>query len=128
MSIFLVILPHNSKYADMFTFIKSINDINQQINNSPIYYSRILNVNGKEYWLQYCHMSFKESIRYKIGGDVMGCAAVQVIKKEDSDSFSVYKYNGTLVIDRHLENNVIDDTIENIQDLETEIQEFLIKD
>ena len=47
----------------------------------------------------------------------MGCAAVQLIKKEDDDSFSVYKYNGALAIDRHLENNVIDDTIENIQDM-----------
>lgn len=108
----------------MFTFIKTINDINQQINNSPIYYSRVLNVNNDEYWLQYCHMSFRRTIRYEIGGDVMGCAAVQLIKKEDDGSFSVYKFNGTIVIDRHLENNIIFDTIENIQNFETEIQKF----
>lgn len=108
----------------MFTFIKTINDINQQINNSPIYYSRVLNVNNDEYWLQYLHMSFRRTIRYEIGGDDMGCAAVQLIKKEDDGSFSLYKYNGTIVIDRHLENNIIDDTIENIQNFETEIQEF----
>lgn len=108
----------------MFTIIKTINDINLQINNSPIYYSRVLNVNNDEYWLQYYHMSFKRTIHYEVGGDIMGCAAVQLIKKEDDNSFSVYRYNGTLVIDRHLENNVIFDTIENIQDLETEIQEF----
>ncbi len=32
------------------------------------------------------------------------------------------------VIDRHLENKVIDDTIENIQDLETDVQEFFSKE
>ena len=109
----------------MFTFIKTINDINQQINNSPIYYSRVLNVNNNEYWLQYCHMSFRRTIRYEIGGDVMGCAAIQLIKKEGDNLFSVYKYNGTLVIDRHLENNIIDDTIVNILEIETEIQDCL---
>ena len=112
----------------MFTFIKTINDINQQINNSTIYYSRVLNVNGNEYWLQYCHMSLRRTVHYEIGGEIMGCAAVQLIKKEDDDSFSVYRYNSTLVIDRRRENNVIDDTIENIQDLETEIQEFFTEE
>lgn len=68
--------------------------------------------------------TFVKTIRYEIGGDVMGCAAVQVIKKENDNSFFVYRYNGTLVIERHLENNIIDDTIENIQDLETNIEDF----
>lgn len=49
---------------------------------------------------------------------------MQVIKKENDNSFFVYRYNGTLVIERHLENNIIDDTIENIQDLETNIEDF----
>ena len=108
----------------MFTFIKNINDINQQINNASIYYSRVLNVNGKEYWLQYCHMSLNKTIHYEISGDFGGCAAVLLIKHEDSDTFSVYKYNGILSIYRHLEKNIIDDTIENIQELEANIREF----
>ena len=108
----------------MFTLICSIADINCQINNSSIYYSRVLNINGKEYWLQYCHMSLKETIHYEISGDVMGYAAIQLIAKEDNGSYSVYRYSGSLIIDRHFENNIIDDTIENIQELEKDIQEF----
>ena len=108
----------------MFTFIKTIPDIQRQINNNSIYYSRFLKIKDKEFWLQYNHMSFKETVCYKISGDIMGCAAIQLIKKEDDGSFSVYRYNGKLIIDRCIENNVIDDTIENIVNLEEEIKEY----
>ena len=108
----------------MFTFIQKINDINRQINNAPMYYYRVLNIDGNEYWLQYNHMSFKQPTRYEISGIIMGCAAVQLIRKEEDNLFSVFKYNGKLIINRHLVNNIIDDTIENLQELETDIHEF----
>lgn len=110
----------------MFTFIKSIRDINCQINHAPLYYSRVLNINGKEYWLQYLHMSLRETTHYEVSGEKMGIAAVQLIKNEDNGLYSVYKYNGTLFINRHLEKNVIEDTIENLQELETEIAKFFV--
>jgi hypothetical protein len=54
----------------------------------------------------------------------MGVSAIQLIKKEINGSFSVYRYNGSLIIDRHLVGNVIDDAIENIIELETNIRDF----
>lgn len=108
----------------MFTFIKTIDDIKKQISNSPIFYNRFFKIADKEFWLQYNHMSFRKTCHYEIGGIVMGCAAVQLIKKENDNLYSVYKYNGSLIIDRHLENNVIDDTIKNIISLEEQIKEY----
>jgi hypothetical protein len=112
----------------MFTPIGIINDINKHLNNATIYKTRFLKIEDNEYWLQYCHMSFKNTIQYKVEGEQYGCAAVQLIKKEDDGIYFVYKYNGTLIIDRHLENSVIFDNIENIIEFENDIKEYFCKD
>jgi hypothetical protein len=108
----------------MFTFISNIYDISAQLNNAPLYYRRFLIVDGVEYWLQYQHMSYRKNVRYILEGVIMGVSAVHLIKKDVNGSFSVYRYNGSLIIDRHLVGNIIDDTIENIIELETNIRDF----
>ena len=108
----------------MFTFISSIYDISTQLNNAPLYYKRLLIVDDVEYWLQYQHMSHRKNIRYKLDGVIMGVSAIQLIKEEIDGSFSVYRYNGSLIIDRRLIGNMIDDAIENIIEFETNIKVF----
>lgn len=108
----------------MFTFISNIYDISAQLNNTPLYYKRFLIVDDVEYWLQYQHMSYRKNVRYTLEGVIMGVSAIQLIKKEVNGSFSVYRYNGSLIINRHLVGNVIDDAIENIIELETNIRDF----
>lgn len=120
----LLNLYNNKNNITMFELITTIDNIDNQINNTPIYYSRKLIINNDEYWVQYCHMSHRKTIRYEVGGIVYGCSAVQIIKKENEESYSVYKYKGTLTIDRQLVNNIIDDVIENIDTLEKEICDF----
>ena len=112
----------------MFTEIGTINDINKQLNNATIYKRRILKVEDNECWLQYCHMSIKEARQYKIGGEMYGYAAVQLIKKVNNNLYSVYKYNGTLIIDRHLEKNILFDDIENIIEFELAVKNYFHKD
>ena len=111
----------------MFTFISNIYDISAQLNNAPLYYKRFLIVDDVEYWLQYQHMSYRENVRYTLEGVIMGVSAIQLIKKEVNGSFSVYRYNGSLIINRHLVGNVIDDAIENIIEFETNIRTFFNK-
>ena len=107
----------------MFTFISNIYDISVQLNNAPLYYKRFLIVDDVEYWLQYQHMSYRENVRYILEGGLWGfCYTIN--KKEVNGSFSVFRYNGSQIIDRHLVGNVIDDDIENIIELETNIRNF----
>lgn len=108
----------------MFTFISNIYDISVQLNNAPLYYKRFLTVDDVEYWLQYQHMSYRENVRYTLEGVIMGVSAIQLIKKEVNGSFSVYRYNGSLIINRHLFGNLINDAIENIIEFETNIRDF----
>ena len=108
----------------MFTFISSISDISKQLNNAPLYYNRFLIVDDVEYWLQYQHKSYRKIIQYELKGVIMGVSAIQLIKKENDGSFSVYRYNGSLIINRNLINNIIDDAIVNIIELEHEIRIF----
>ena len=69
-------------------------------------------------------MSYRKNVRYTLEGVIMGVSAIQLIKKEVNGSFSVYRYNGSLIINRLLDGNVIDDAIENIIELETNIRDF----
>ena len=68
-------------------------------------------------------MSYRENVRYTLEGVIMGVSAIQLIKKEVNGSFSVYRYNGSLIINRLLDGNVIDDAIENIIEFETNIRD-----
>ena len=108
----------------MFTFISNIYDMSAQLNHAPLYYKRFLIVDDVEYWLQYQHMSYRKNVRNTLEGVIMGVSAIQLIKKEVNGSFSVYRYNGSLIINRLLDGNVIDDAIENIIELETNIRDF----
>lgn len=109
----------------MFAFIKQISDINRQINGVTIYKSIVVNINNQDYWIQYYNLPRQDSVCYNLTGCVHGCAAVQVIKKDNDNSYSVYKYNGIITIDRTLINNIIiNDTIVNFKRFETEIMNF----
>ena len=52
------------------------------------------------------------------------CRCASYKERENDNLYSVYKYNGSLIIDRHLANNIIDDVIENTKELKSEICEF----
>lgn len=106
----------------MFSFISTIDNLSNQLNNAPLYKYRLLKIDEVEYWLQYQRIYPNEEITYTLNGIIAGMSATQIIKPNDDGTYSVYRYNGSLTITRHIKNNIIDDVIENIVELETNIK------
>ena len=113
---------------DKFEFIKGINDIHVQLNNTHGHKYHVFNIENTEIWVQYLNDGINDSHSYRIDGsnDLGGIPSIMFIKKVKDRDFKVYKFKGTIQINRKMERGVSYDFIENIIDIENKIKENLL--
>ena len=111
-----------------FEFLKNINDIHVQLRNAPAHKYRVHNIDNTEIWIQYLNDGRNESHSYPIDGskDLGGIPSIMVIMKVKDREFKIYKYKGTIKINRKIEKGVSYDFIENILEFENKIKENLL--
>ena len=111
-----------------FEFLKSIDDIHVQLSNAHGHKYSVLNIDNTEIWLQYLNYNINTTHSYNIDGskDLGGIPSIMVIKKVKDREFKIYKYKGTIRINRKIEKNISYDFIENILEFENKIKEDLL--
>ena len=114
--------------ADEFEFLKDINDIHVQLSNAHGHKYRVRNIDNTEIWIQYLNDGKNESHSYPIDGskDLGGIPSIMVIKKIKDGEFKIYKFKGTIQINRKIEKGISFDFIENILEIENKIKENLL--
>ena len=116
------------KMEEEFEFLKTINDIHDQLSNAHDYKYRVFNIDNTQIWLQYLNDGINDNHSYRIDGnnDLGGIPSIMFIKKVNDKDFKVYKFKGTIQINRNIEKNVSYDFLENIIEIENKIKENLL--
>lgn len=111
-----------------FEFLKVINDIHVQLSYAHGHKYHVFNIENTEIWIQYLNDGIKDSHSYAIDGskDLGGIPSIMVIKKVKDGEFKIYKYKGTININRKIEKGVSYDFIENILEIENKIKDNLL--
>lgn len=114
--------------AEDFELLKVVNDIHVQLSNAHGHKYRVFKIEDTEIWVQYFNDGINDTHTYQIEGskNLGGIPSIMVVKKVKDKEFKVYKFNGTIQINRKIERGISFDFIENILDIENRIKENLL--
>ena len=121
----------------MFELITRVIDLYSLRSLSSIYSYELISVKsddiGRDVWIQYYKNEKMGTSVFSVGDstNMMGGApTIMLYVKNDNDkssanTYSVYRYNGILQIDRTIVGNLRHDILVNIEDIVTELKSFL---
>ena len=100
--------------------IKTVEDIRSELKASTAYSNECITKRcdiGKEVWIKYYYGGTLEERTFDINGEVGigGTASIMLYVENDDKSYSIYKYNGMLNVQRTIVDRVKHDVLLNIE-------------
>lgn len=113
-----------------FDLIKTVTDIRSELQASTAYsHDSITEQCGleKEVWIKYYYGGTLEERTFEINGAVGlgGTASIMFYVENDDGTYNVYRYNGMLSVQRTIIENIKHDVITNLEDVITDLKEFI---
>jgi hypothetical protein len=113
-----------------FELIKTISNIRFELQASTSFsydcITKRCNI-GKEVWIKYYYGGTLEEQTFEINGAVGlgGTASIILYIENDNEIYNVYRYNGMLTVQRTIVDNIKHDVLTNLEDVITDLKEFL---
>ena len=113
-----------------FDLIKTVEDIRSELQASTAYSNECITKQcdiGKEVWIKYYYGGTLEERTFEINGAVGlgGTASIMLYIENDNETYNVYRYNGMLTVQRTIVDNIKHDVLTNLEDVITDLREFL---
>ena len=109
--------------------IKTVEDIRSELQASTAYSNECITKQcdiGKEVWIKYYYGGTLEERTFEINGEVGigGTASIMLYVENDDKTYSVYKYNGMLNVQRTIVDRVKHDVLLNIETIISDLKDY----
>ena len=111
----------------MFEFIAIVNDLSGLYSSISFSYECLTQKCdiGKDVWIKYYQTVNQKEGTFKISASMIGRTAIIIYVENDDKTYSTYRYNGELVIDRRIVQNIKQDILVNIDSIISQFKLFL---
>lgn len=115
---------------DMFELIKQVDNLDILNSSTAFSYESIskkCNI-GKDVWIKYYNSETDNEGQFTVSDSatpIGGVPTVMLYVENEDCTYNVYRYKGELVIDRRIIRNIRQDILSNIDDIISDLKEFI---